>query len=409
MASPNWMAVRRYRLAAVALTMALIILLLYRVRGILSPFVLAGVITYVLEPPVRTLERRGFPRRLSIVLIYFLVIAAVALTIAWIVPSALAELNSLAQNLPAYMQQAQQLGLRLQSFYAGLSLPEAVRATLDLSIRNAETGLLRVIGGAITGILGAASWLPGLILAPFLAFYALKDLAVIKAGFVRSLPRGSRTEVMAVLSGIDAVLSRFLRGQLILSAVVGAAFALGLRLLGLPFWVIIGVFAAFAEVIPYFGPVIGATPAVAIALTRSPALALNVIILFVVIQEIENVVLSPKIMGDSIGLHPLWVFFAVLAGGELAGFWGLLLAVPTAGVVRVVGAYAVRKLSMAATQAAPENPRPSGPSRPSSRGPTLRDADYVTNPSRTSTGTPRRTQPREKEGGLAGRPNKDGG
>ncbi len=372
MADQNWMAVRRYRVAAVVLFLVAFAYLLYRVRGILSPFVLAGVITYVLEPPVRAIERRGFPRVLAILFIYLLVIAGAALTIAWVVPSALSELNLLAQSLPNYTQQLQRLGLGLQSFYARLALPESVRATLDLSIRNAESELLRVIGETITGIIGAASWLPGLLLAPFLAFYALKDLAVIRAGFVRSLPRESRSEVMAVLSGIDAVLSRFLRGQLILSAIIGAAFAFGLRLLGLPFWVIIGVFAAFAEVIPYFGPVIGATPAVAIALTRSPSLALKVVILFAVIQEVENVVLAPKIMGDSIGLHPLWVFFAILAGGELAGFWGLLLAVPTAGVLRVVGAYAVRKLSTAATQAAPEpgpppGPGPSGPPRPSPR------------------------------------------
>ncbi|MHB8927963.1 MAG: AI-2E family transporter [Bacillota bacterium] len=369
MADQNWMAVRRYRVAAVVLFLVAFAYLLYRVRGILTPFVLAGVITYVLEPPVRAIERRGFPRVLAILFIYLLVIAGAALTIAWVVPSALSELNLLAQSLPNYAQQLQRLGLGLQSFYARLALPESVRATLDLSIRNAESEVLRVIGETITGIIGAASWLPGLLLAPFLAFYALKDLAVIRAGFVRSLPRESRSEVMAVLSGIDAVLSRFLRGQLILSAIIGAAFAFGLRLLGLPFWVIIGIFAAFAEVIPYFGPVIGATPAVAIALTRSPSLALKVVILFAVIQEVENVVLAPKIMGDSIGLHPLWVFFAILAGGELAGFWGLLLAVPTAGVLRVVGAYAVRKLSTAATQAAPEpgpppRPGPSGPPRP---------------------------------------------
>lgn len=372
MADQNWMAVRRYRVAAVVLFLVAFAYLLYRVRGILTPFVLAGVITYVLEPPVRAIERRGFPRVLAILFIYLLVIAGAALTIAWVVPSALSELNLLAQSLPNYAQQLQRLGLGLQSFYARLALPESVRATLDLSIRNAESEVLRVIGETITGIIGAASWLPGLLLAPFLAFYALKDLAVIRAGFVRSLPRESRSEVMAVLSGIDAVLSRFLRGQLILSAIIGAAFAFGLRLLGLPFWVIIGVFAAFAEVIPYFGPVIGATPAVVIALTRSPSLALKVVILFAVIQEVENVVLAPKIMGDSIGLHPLWVFFAILAGGELAGFWGLLLAVPTAGVLRVVGAYAVRKLSTAATQAAPEpgpppGPGPSGPPRPSPR------------------------------------------
>jgi len=342
---------------AVILTLVAFGYLLYRVRGILAPFILAGVIAYVLEPPVRGLERRGMPRTMAIILIYLLVIATAALTIAWIVPSALSELNGLAQNLPSYTARLQELGLGVRRFYARLALPEAVRATLDKGIGDVEGGLLRVIGAVIAGILGAIGWLPGLLLAPFLAFYVLKDLENIRAGFIRSLPSGSRSEIMTVLSGIDAVLSRFLRGQLILSAIVGAAFALGLRFLGLPFWIIIGVFAAFAEVIPYFGPLIGAAPAVVIALTRSPTLALKVVVLFAVIQELENVVLAPKIMGDSIGLHPLWVFFAILAGGELAGFWGLLLAVPTAGVVRVIGAYAVDRLSEAATMSAPE---PSG-------------------------------------------------
>lgn len=344
----GWPASRRFRIVIVILAVLAVAAFILRVRGVLSPFILGAVITYILEPPVSGLERWGLPRGLAIILIYLLVIAAIALTVAWLVPAALAELNGLAQSLPSYTRQAEELGLSLQRFYARLSLPESVRSTLDQSISNAEVGLLRVIGATIAGILGAFAWLPGLILAPFLAFYALKDLQVIRAGFIRSLPREARGEIMAVLSAVDRVLSRFLRGQFILSVIVGAAFAAGLHVLGVPFWVIIGIFAAFAEVIPYFGPVIGATPAVAIALTRSPALALKVVILFTVIQEVENAILAPKIMGDSIGLHPLWVFFAILAGGEVAGFWGLLLAVPAAGVLKVVLNYGVGKLTAAA-------------------------------------------------------------
>ncbi|HEY3314304.1 MAG TPA: AI-2E family transporter [Bacillota bacterium] len=354
MAGQHWLSVRRNRVIVLLAAMAAALLLMARVRGILSPFILAGVITYILEPPVCSLERHGLPRTWSIILIYLLVIGGAALLVAWIIPSALAELYGLTQTLPSYTKQLQELGLGLQRFYARLALPESVRLMLDQSLVNAEGGLLKVIGATITGILGAIAWIPGLVLAPFLAFYALKDLQTIRSGFINSLPRESRTEVGGLLSAIDSVLARFLRGQVILSAVVGAVFAFGLRVLGLPFWVIIGVFAAFAEVIPYFGPVIGAAPAVAIALTRSPALAVKVIILFAVIQELENVVLAPKIMGDSIGLHPLWVFFAILAGGELAGFWGLLLAVPTAGIMKVILTYGAGKMAATATPKAGE-------------------------------------------------------
>jgi len=148
-----------------------------------------------------------------------------------------------------------------------------------------------------------------------------------------------RKDVLDLGRKVNHVVSGFLRGQLIVSCIVGILVASCLSLLGVKYAIIVGIFAGLADIIPYFGPLISAVPAVALALTVSPWTALWVVILLIAIQQFEGSVLSPKIVGDRVGLHPLTVIFAVLAGGELMGILGMLMAVPVAATVKVVAAH----------------------------------------------------------------------
>ena len=164
----------------------------------------------------------------------------------------------------------------------------------------------------------------------------LLDLKTIKACVYRVFPRDSKSEWWDLMDSLDAVLNGFVRGQVIIAVLVGLMSALALTILGVRFALILGLIAGVFELVPYFGPVLGALPAVSLALLESPLLALKVTVAFIVIQQVESAILSPKIMGDRVGLHPVAVILAVLVGGHLFGFWGIVLAVPGAALAKVL-------------------------------------------------------------------------
>jgi len=149
---------------------------------------------------------------------------------------------------------------------------------------------------------------------------------------------------LELCSRVNKVVGRFVRGQLIVSVVVGGLVALGLSLLGVRYALFLGVLAGLFDIIPYFGPVLGAIPALVLAFLRDPLTALWTLLMFVAVQQLEGSVLSPKIVGEQVGLHPLTVIFSVLAGGELLGVTGMLLAVPAAATVKVTAGFIGEKL-----------------------------------------------------------------
>ena len=235
----------------------------------------------------------------------------------------------------------------LQRWARDAGLPPELRESLDRSITNIEVrsvaALHRLVD--IQTLEAAAGFLFSLALAPFLAFYLLKDLDYFRERFVRSLPRRWRQDIIQLLRELDRVISGFVRGQVLLGLSVGALAAAASSLLGLRFAVLLGIWAGLMEFIPYVGPVLGAVPAVLSGLAQSPWRGLQIALVFLIIQQLENAVLSPKIMGESVGLHPIGVLLVVLAGGYLAGPWGLILAVPAAALVRVLWSFVVARLT----------------------------------------------------------------
>jgi predicted PurR-regulated permease PerM len=203
-------------------------------------------------------------------------------------------------------------------------------------------------------------------LAPILAFYMLRDIDHVKERFVRSLPARYRQDILALLRALDRVLAGFVRGQMLLALLVGSLAATATALLGFRYPILLGIWAGLTEFIPYVGPVLGAIPAVLAGLSVSPLLALETVLAFAIIQQLENAVLSPRIMGHSVGLHPLVVLFAVLASGYLVGGWGLILALPVTGLLRVLWCFFVARLTaappplIAAPAARPEHRDPPG-------------------------------------------------
>lgn len=330
---------RIFRIIVASIAALIIIVLLLRLRATLLPFLMAFLLAYLLAPVVDTFEARGLSRGWAILLIYVLLGIIVSAIVVWIIPDLLQELNRLAETLPAHIQSVEQLLLTAQERYSNLGLPEPVNQAIGNSLEDLERRLLDSIEGTVSLIVGLFNGLFSLALAPVLAFYLLKDAKTMKKRVMQLLPSQRRGRWTMLIIRMDRVLSGFIRGQLLLSVFVGVTTWLAMLIIGMRFSVILGLIAAITEVIPYFGPIIGALPAIGMAALISPLMLVKVVVAYVIIHEIESMVLGPKILGETVGLHPLTVVFALLAGGELFGIVGIILAVPVVACLKVLLAF----------------------------------------------------------------------
>lgn len=341
------MRLRRYRLVVwtglTALALGLVFFF-YRVRVILTPFVLAFFLAYLLEPPVAALVRRGLGRVWAIVIVYLGVGLLAAATVFLVLPRAMAEFSRLVANLPAYAADLENALLALQERYHSLAMPTGLRAAIDEVILRLQGLAMGQVHSASGLVLGLFHGLFSLVAAPLIAFYILKDIDLFRRGFVAWLPQRSRRPLLRLLTDLNAVLSGFVRGQLLVALAVGVMAATAAGLLGLRYATLIGLVAGITDVIPYFGPVMGALPALALAAPMGAVKMLEVVIAFALVHQMENAVVGPKIMADNVGLHPLTVMFTILAGGVVAGVAGMVLSVPVVGVLKVLAAHAYRWL-----------------------------------------------------------------
>ena len=310
-------------------------LFLFILRAAIVPFVYALVIAYLLAPLVDQLERRRVNRVAAILLLYVVLAALLVLLLVCVVPFTIAELEALADMVPTYTKEVADWLNKMQRFYSRAALPAGLRQVVDETISRVEETVLSYIRSVAEFAVSLFSHALAIIIAPILAFYMLRDLALIKKAFTDLLPVSAGRDIVYLSQELDGVLGGFIRGHLLVSLIVGLLSFVGLTVLKIDFALLIGIVAGIFDIIPYFGPVIGALPAVIIAVLESPLKALYVAILFLIIHQLESTIISPKILGERVGLHPLTVIFAILVGGQLAGIVGVLLAVPLAAVLKV--------------------------------------------------------------------------
>lgn len=303
---------------------------------ILEPFIIAIVIAYILNPLVVVFEKRRVSRGLAIMLLYAIIFAFVFLAGVWTIPGLVAELQKLMVMLPEYSEQAQAFIRHLYSDYQRFALPESLRVALDENILFFQRNLQHMLERVTATLLGLFSHFFMLLLLPLLVYYFLRDMDHLKNALVALFPAKYRQRVLVAGSEIDTALGSYLRGLLLICFLVGLLTYLGLRLLGVEFALILGIIYGLTNIIPYFGPLIGALPAVFIALLDSPLLALKVVGVMVAVQQLDSHLISPQVLARSLGLHPLAVILALLAGGRLFGLPGLILAVPLAAMLRIV-------------------------------------------------------------------------
>jgi predicted PurR-regulated permease PerM len=306
-----------------------------KIAAILFPFVLAILIAYILNPIVVFLISRGIKRAAAVSLIYFILIGSIIVALIYIIPVLLLELNKLIETIPFYTKEAQHFVNELKKNYRN-TLPTGVQDIIDRNINRIEKILLNTLQNIMNIIMGWFSGLFSFILGPILGFYILKDLDDIKKSIAMYLPASHRERILHWLKSIDTAMGRYIRSQLIVSFIIGMLTAAALYILRVDFALLIGVLAGITNIIPYFGPFIGALPAVAIALLRYPEKIPWVIFSIIIIQQIESGIISPHIVGEHVGLHPITVIFSLLVGGTFFGIWGLVFAVPAAALVKLL-------------------------------------------------------------------------
>lgn len=317
---------------------------LYVVRGILFPFLIASVIAYVVNPLIEKLLARGFSRIGAIVLLFGMILTIFLIIIVFGLPLIVEELNRLSQTLPSYIRVLQEYIDQFSTDLQRIKFPAIVKQLADQTLQRAEEVGLGLINWLSELILNIFSHVVGLIIAPIIAFYILKDLESLSDSVNGWIPVRYWDQVYRLGLEINAVISGFLRGQFLVAILIAFLTTIGLLFLRVNFAIVLGIIAGAFNIIPYLGPILGAVPTIVIVLVHSPLKALAVSALFLIIQQIEGGIISPRIMSNQVGLSPLTVIFAILAGGELAGLLGMILAVPIVGIIKVILKFILDKL-----------------------------------------------------------------
>jgi predicted PurR-regulated permease PerM len=326
-------ALIRYALVGLALTVALA-WMAYLARNALLLIYISALIAIGLSRLVAAIERRGgsrtqrLPRWTAILTIYLSVIGLIVGVAMLIVPPMIDQARSLWAAFPEMLHKAQVWLMERGLLTREISVREAVQqAPVDSgdAVGTLVTAVFTVIGGVF-----------GVITVLIITFYLLVDADNIVRTFVRLFPPAERARVGDACRRVTTKVSAWLGGQLLLAGIIGTTAALGLWLMGVPYFYVLALVAAVGEMIPVVGPIISAVPAIIVAFTVSPALGLAVIIFFIVQQQIENHVLVPKVMERQVGVSAVVVIIALLIGGSLLGLVGAVLAVPTAAILQVL-------------------------------------------------------------------------
>ena len=351
-----------WAMVGVAALVVLLGVVAWVVRVIWPPLILAGAIVFLLNPVVTRLQGRHIPRVVGTAIAYLGAVGVVVLTGLLVAPLATRQCDDLADQWPELRRdlvtQIDDLSARSEDGNWPIRIPTYQEledqfssdgsADADgngvISAEEQQTQFASQIDTARE--LALRVFHVGLIfvLAPIIAFYLLVDLPHVREVFRSLVPERARGDAMVVARRLSTAIGGYFRGQLAVAFVVGVMASIGLRIIDLPFWLIVGMIAGLFNMIPLIGPWVGAVPGIVIAFTTGGGLskAIAVAVVMAVVQQIDNHFISPIVMQRAVKLHPAVVMLALLAGGTLGGFFGLLLAVPTTATLKIVVGHAWR-------------------------------------------------------------------
>lgn len=321
---------------------------LYFLEGILMPFFTGLLVAYAMNPAVRNFEKWGIPRTVgsTFMIISFFLLIGLLLFIA--IPFVSAELSRLATRVPQYGERivnALKPLLEDASHYINPSDVEHLRTLASSYLGDVVTWGIKLLVKILTNSLALANLISLVVITPIVAFYCLRDWNLIINTIDRWLPRPYEPMVRHLFIDINATIGGFAKGQALVCLVIGAYYSVALTFVGLDFSVVVGIVIGIMAFIPYVGALVGFMLSIGIALAQFTDWSSvgAVAAIFVLGQSLEGYLLIPYFVGNRIGLHPVWVLFALLAGGVLYGFIGILFALPVAAAIGVIIRY-IREL-----------------------------------------------------------------
>ena len=349
-ASALWV---RWRLSLLIAAATLgILYALYLARSALFPFIVSLIVADVLFPFVKRVENRipfreGYPnlaRILTVLVIYVLFVAVMA-AVLWItIPPLVTQGRQFAEQIPQIYESARNaIEVMSEDLETRFSLTEDVRNQVDMWVSQTGSALANAARGMLGRILSGASniltLLVGLLVVPFVLFYLLRDGEYLRDRFIRMVPPPGREHARNVLSIVHGVVRSYVRAQVTSAILVGLMVGVSMWLMGVPFALTLGLLAGIFGLIPIIGPILGAVPGVLVALSNDPGQIIWVIAVYTAVQIIENNLLSPRIHGEAVRLHPVVIMAILVIASQLMGIWGVLIGVPLTAVMRDVFVY----------------------------------------------------------------------
>jgi len=321
---------------------AALLVLLYLLTPVLTPFFAAALLAYLGDPLADRLEKYGLSRTLSVVIVFICIFAVLTVFVLMLFPLLQHQVSYLIDNFPRYIDYIQNNLLPLLAAKLGIEAELMDLALLKQGIAQQFQqggGLAKQLIASVTQSgMALIAWLANLVLIPVVTFYLLRDWDILIARIDEMLPRAYEAVIAKLAKESDDVLAAFLRGQFMVMLALGIVYSTGLWLVDLKLALLIGLMAGLVSFVPYLGFILGIIAASIAMLLQTHEVMdlLPVFIVFAVGQALEGMILTPLLVGDRIGLHPVAVIFAVLAGGQLFGFVGILLALPVAAVLAVL-------------------------------------------------------------------------
>ncbi|MEM9734350.1 MAG: AI-2E family transporter [Pseudomonadota bacterium] len=330
-------------------TFIAICLFLYVFRSILLPFIAGMALAYMLDPVADRLESWGASRLLATVLILMLFIIVFALGLILLAPVLSNQLSGLIERLPGYIGDLQSLITNSQNKWLNQLIGESaanIRGNLDELLQQGAGWLTKLLGSIWNSGKALLDVISLFVITPIVAFYLLLDFDRMTGRINSWLPRDHKHELETIAGDVNAAIAGFVRGQGTVCLILGTFYAVGLTLAGLNFGLLIGMIAGLISFIPFVGSIIGLVLAVGVAIVQfwpDYVWVLLIAGIFALGQFLEGNFLQPKLVGESVGLHPVWLMFSLSAFGVLLGFTGLLIAVPVAAAIGVLVRYALSR------------------------------------------------------------------
>ncbi|MDO5689179.1 MAG: AI-2E family transporter [Tissierellia bacterium] len=303
---------------------------------------IAIVVAYIINPLVRYVEgKMGLNRLLSIAVVYVIIFGFIAILLGIIIPKTVTELRNLVVALPNIFGSAQQTMDELTEILfkdqtAVGDVVDSFTVEFNKLLRTLQTTFFTWLSSFAERVPNYFSNILRIILIPVVSFYLLLDKEALIQKVKSLIPTQYKDATLSLLRDIDTTMAEFVRGRVIMAIFVGVATGIALMILGVDFAIVLGIVTMVADIVPYIGPFLGFLPAVVLAFIQSPIKAIWVAVIFVLLQWMENNIIGPKILGESIGMNPLIILLSLIVGGGMAGVFGMIFAVPIVATIKVI-------------------------------------------------------------------------